>query len=144
MNLGAVTAYLPVMSAVPQVAHRYTIAEYLGLEEETGEKWEFFDGEVFRWDAMTGAKTPHNRIGANASRALDNAITAAKRPCGSLTSDQKLSVVRIKRYRYPDLMVVCGKPRFDSKLAHALLNPSLVLEVVSESSRYMDYTKKLI
>ena len=131
------------MSALPQPAtRRYSIAEYLALEEETGEKWEFFDGEVYRWEAMAGTTPPHSKICDNASRTFGNAFAKSGRPCTGLTADSKLSVVRMRRYRYPDYMVVCGEPRYDGKLSDALVNPALVIEVLSDSSRKGDQTTK--
>ena len=130
------------MSALPQVAHRYTVEEYLQLERETGEKWEFFDGEVYRWEAMAGTTPPHSKISNNVGRCFDNAFIAGGRPCTGLTADTKLSVVRMRRYRYLDFMVVCGEPKYDGKLGDALLNPALVIEVLSDSSRKGDQTTK--
>ncbi len=130
------------MSAAPQAyaKTRYTVKEYLALEESTGEKWEFFDGQVYVWEAMAGTTAPHARITTSVSTLLDSGVDPNR--CNVFSVDLKLSIKALRRYRYPDLSVVCGELDMDPQLRHAMLNPTLLVEVTSKSSFTADYTSK--
>ncbi len=119
---------------------RYTVREYLALEESTGEKWEFFDGEVYVWEAMAGTTAPHAVITARVSTLIGSGINLDR--CYVATADLKLSIKALRRYRYPDLSVVCGELDQDPFISHAMLNPTVLVEVTSKSSFTADYTTK--
>lgn len=111
--------------------------EYLALERESSEKHEFAFGEIF---AMTGASVTHGRIVTNLVRVLGNQLL--ERPCDVFTSDLRLCVDPKNRYAYPDIIVICGKPQFLDNQFDTLLNPDLIVEVLSDSTRNYDRGEK--
>lgn len=129
------------MSALPQPARRtYIPAEYLALEAETDEKYEFFDGEVYLWEAMAGSTPAHARICSQLAGLLEARLDP--RRCNAFNADLKLAIHALRRYRYPDLSVVCGPLEYDAEVAQAVTNPVCLVEVTSESSKEADYTTK--
>ncbi len=123
-----------------QTQTKYSVAQYLELEETTGEKWEFFDGEVFPWEAMAGSSPPHAMICSQVGTLITNGLN--RRKCNVFNSDLKLGIRALRRYRYPDLSVVCGNVEDDDERAQAILNPTVLVEVTSKSSFEADYTSK--
>lgn len=115
-----------------------TEAEYLALDEASAFKHEFVDGEVY---AMTGGSEKHSIIGANTLTALH--IGLRSRPCIVYTADMRVHVATTGNYFYPDITVVCGERRFmtDAPIA-TLLNPALIVEVLSPSTELYDRTTK--
>lgn len=124
------------MSALPK--HIYTLEEYLELEKSSEEKYEFYDGEVF---AMAGGSLEHNTISANVIRSLGNKLEDTA--CRVLSSDMRLKVPLALPYRYPDVTVVCGEPVIEKLQGQPLLlNPVLIVEVLSDSTEAYDLGKK--
>jgi len=115
----------------------FTAAEYLSMERASSEKHEFAFGEIF---AMTGASVTHGRIVTNLVRVLGNELL--ERPCDVFTSDLRLCVDPKNRYTYPDIIVICGKPQFLDNQFDTLLNPDLIVEVLSDSTRNYDRGEK--
>jgi Uma2 family endonuclease len=111
----------------------FTPQEYLAQEEVAESKSEFFRGEIF---AMAGGTLNHNTIASNANRVLGDAVR--RMPCRSLTSDQRLLVEENGLYTYPDVVLVCGEPRFAPKRNDTITNPVLIVEVLSDSTREYD------
>jgi Uma2 family endonuclease len=122
------------MSVQPK--KHYTIDEYLQLEQSTREKHEFFQGEIF---AMGGASEAHNLIVGNVLAELRQKLRG--KPCRVYPSDLRVKVDRSGLYTYPDVVVVCGQPRFEQP-GETLLNPTLLVEVLSDSSEAYDRGKK--
>ena len=118
-----------------QPKKRYTLDEYLALERSTREKHEYFRGEVF---AMGGASEPHNLIVGNVLASLHGKLR--DKPCRVYLSDLRVKINPSGLYTYPDVVVVCGEPRFE--VGDTLLNPTLLVEVLSESSEAYDRGKK--
>ena len=116
---------------------RCSAQEYLELERRAATKSEFFAGEIF---AMTGASRDHNLIVANLVRELT--LELKGRPCETYPSDMRLKVNATELYTYPDLAVVCGPPQFDDEQKDTLLNPTLIVEVLSISTEAYDRGKK--
>ncbi|MBX3250705.1 MAG: Uma2 family endonuclease [Myxococcales bacterium] len=115
------------------------IDEYLALDGAAEGKLELLNGVVV---AMAGASPRHNRIVHNVSRALGNAL--ASRPCLVFAQDQRVHVAATQSYLYPDVVVVCEDPRFDTGARPAsLTNPSLIVEVLSASTLDHDLGAKL-
>lgn len=110
-----------------------TATEYLAWEREQSIKHEFFHGEVF---AMSGGSFRHNALGASINETLRAALRG--RGCFVLTSDQRVSLWNQERYVYPDLTVVCGAPESQAGTNDVLLNPSIVVEVLSRSTEPYD------
>lgn len=115
-------------AAVP----RYTAAEYLAFERRSDTKHEFYRGELF---AMSGGTGPHSLIAANLIRALGNAL--ADRPCRVLTSDMRIACPT-GLYTYPDVSVVCGKVQYEDATNDVLLNPIMIVEVLSPATAAYD------
>ena len=116
---------------------RYTAEEYLALERAAEYKSEFYSGEIF---AMAGASEQHNLIVANLVRELG--LQLKKRPCKTYPSDMRLKVASTGLYTYPDVMVVCGKALLDDEEQDTLLNPTLIIEVLSPSTESADRGSK--
>lgn len=115
----------------------YTVEEYLAFEREAFEKHEYIDGELI---LMAGASREHNLIGTNITSELRNQLKG--KSCEVYANDMR---VRMKgnRYGYPDVVVVCGEPKFADDEFDVLLNPTVVVEILSSSTRFRDKTEKL-
>jgi Uma2 family endonuclease len=110
-----------------------TPAEYLAMERSSPEKHEYYDGEVF---AMAGASFNHNTIVGNAVTALN--IALRDRPCRVCPSDLRIKIPATGLYTYPDASVVCHRPVFEDDAADTLLNPQVIVEVLSDSTEDYD------
>jgi Uma2 family endonuclease len=124
------------MSAVPK--RKLTEAEYLALERAAEFKSEFYNGEMF---AMAGASREHNRIKENLIGELFGRLKGG--PCRTYSSDQRLKVSRTGLYTYPDIVIVCGQAEYDANDRDTLLNPTVVIEVLSPSTEQYDRVTKL-
>jgi Uma2 family endonuclease len=115
----------------------YTEEEYLAFEREAADKHELIDGEIV---SMAGASRKHNLVGTNTTIALGVQLRGKR--CEIYANDMR---VRMKkgRYSYPDVVVVCGEPKFADDEFDVLLNPVVVAEVLSKSTRFRDKTEKL-
>lgn len=114
-----------------------TPQKYLEGERATEEKHEYFSGEVF---AMGGASLSHVRIVSNLVRILGNQLLG--KPCEVLATDMRVKVSQTGLYTYPDVSVACDEPRFDDDHHDTLLNPRLIIEVLSPSTEAYDRGKK--
>lgn len=110
-----------------------TADEYLAMERAAIEKHEFAFGEIY---AISGATARHVEIVGNITSALH--IQFRQRPCRVYSADLRLCVEQKYRYTYPDVVVVCGQPQFLDGHLDTLLNPDLIVEVLSESTRNYD------
>jgi len=115
----------------------YTPEEYLILERQAEYKSEYFNGEIF---AMTGASRRHNLVAANVLASLHGQLR--KRPCEVYSSDMRVKVSPTGLYTYPDVVVVCNDPLFDDKQKDTLLNPTVLIEVLSKSTASYDRGEK--
>jgi Uma2 family endonuclease len=113
-----------------------TPEEYLAIEREAPYKSEYYGGEMF---AMAGARESHNLIATNVIRDLSQQVRS--RPCRAYGSDMKVRAAA-GLYAYPDASLVCGKPEFLDGIRDTLLNPSLIVEVLSPSTEAYDRGKK--
>jgi Uma2 family endonuclease len=119
------------MSAQPQP--RLTPEQYLELERASEFRSEYYAGHMY---AMSGGSYPHALIIGNMVFALKTAI--GKRRCSVTPSDLRLRVSQNGLYTYPDLVVVCGEPKFADDQKDTLLNPALIVEVLSRSAEAYD------
>jgi Uma2 family endonuclease len=110
-----------------------TAQEYLAIERSAPFKSEYFNGEMF---AMAGATRAHNLIITNLARELSTQLRG--RPCEVYPSDMRVSVDPTGLYTYPDIVVACGDPRFLDEREDTLLNPTLIVEVLSASTEAYD------
>ncbi|HMF57805.1 MAG TPA: Uma2 family endonuclease [Pyrinomonadaceae bacterium] len=114
-----------------------TPEEYLTLERKAEYKSEYIAGEVY---AMVGASRRHNLIAGNIFGELREQLK--KRMCEVYTSDMRVRVPATNLYTYPDVIVVCGEPKFEDEHVDTLLNPTVLVEVLSRSTASYDRTKK--
>ena len=110
-----------------------TPEEYLAFERASAVKHEYVAGEIF---AMTGAKEDHNLIVGNALSWIRPQLRG--RGCRIYPSDMRVKVAALGLYTYPGLTVVCGPPQFEDQRRDTLLNPSLLIEVLSPSTERYD------
>ena len=118
------------MTAIPKT--RLTAAEYLAIERKAETRSEFFDGEMF---AMSRANRGHNLISGNMGGALNGQLK--DRPYEVYLTDMRVRVPS-GLYTYPDVVVVCGDPKFEDDSVDILLNPLVLIEVLSESTADYD------
>jgi Uma2 family endonuclease len=109
-----------------------SVAEYLERERTSEVKHEYLDGMVRE---MSGASREHNIIATNISRELD--VHLETQPCEIYGSDMRVRVTPT-RYTYPDLTVVCETPFFEDSVLDTLLNPLLMIEILSPSTEAYD------
>jgi Uma2 family endonuclease len=118
--------------------HRYTYAEYLAYERDSGLKHEFEDGEIY---AMAGGSRRHNALASRISAALE-----AARPPGfvAFQSDQKVRILATGKATYPDASMVCGEIEGDpaDPEGPTITNPILIVEVLSASTEEEDRGNK--
>lgn len=119
--------------------HRYTYADYVALEETSSTKHEYLAGEIY---PMAGGTEEHSALAAEVLRALGNAV--GDRPCRVHTPDLRIYVEATGMATFPDGALVCGKLEQHPPSPRATaLNPTLLVEVTSDSSEEYDTTTKL-
>ncbi len=111
--------------------------EYLAFERTADVKHEYADGEIY---AMSGGTFEHSATAANLIAELRVGLRTGN--CQPLTSDMRVKIPASGRYVYPDGSVVCGEPQFEDDARDTLLNPTVVIEVVSDSSEAYDRGEK--
>ncbi|HRI64048.1 MAG TPA: Uma2 family endonuclease [Polyangium sp.] len=114
-----------------------TEEEYLAFERASDERHEFANGEVF---AMSGGTYEHALIAGNIIRDLGLGLRG--RRCTVQTSDMRIYIPTSGRYVYADASVVCGRPQFRDETRDNLLNPRVVVEVLSPSTEEYDRGEK--
>jgi Uma2 family endonuclease len=119
------------MSSLPE--YRITPEEYLALERTSEGRSEYVDGVVV---AMSGGSEPHSVIAVNLMTLLN--IHLRGRPCRVFTSDMKVHRANTSRYFYPDVTVVCGESEFRDEHRDVLMNPLLLIEVLSGDTENYD------
>jgi len=116
-----------------QEQHHISPEEYLTGEREGDMRHEYFAGEVF---AMAGASREHNQISTNIVRLLGNQLL--EKPCSVFASDMKVKIQKKKKYSYPDIVVVCEKEEYEDEHNDVLLNPVVLIEILSDSTEAYD------
>ena len=114
-----------------------TPEQYLEIERRAERKSEYNNGEMF---AVAGAKQAHNRLVANLIAGLHRQFRS--RPCDVYPSDMRVRVSATGLYTYPDVVAVCGEQRFLDDQKDTLLNPGLLVEVLSPSTEAYDRGRK--
>lgn len=119
---------------VANIKQHYTLEEYFELERMSEERYEFWNGEVFD---MSGVSEAHGQIEVNLIVHLNPRISG--RGCRIFPANIRLTVPSLPPYRYSDLSALCGEARFE-KIGgvDALTNPSLIIEILSDSTEAYD------
>ena len=115
------------------VSNFYTPEEYLALEEKALEKSEYYNGEIF---TMAGGTPRHNRISGNLY--IELCLSLKKQSYNVYMADVKLWIPQKNSFNYPDIMVIEGEPEFYENSKDVILNPVIVMEVLSESTADYD------
>lgn len=118
---------------------RLTPEEYLAFERASEERHEYADGEVF---AMSGGTIAHSEITGNIYGELRNAVRP--RGCRVLNGDMRIHIEATGRYVYADALILCDKPLFHDGRRDTLLNPKLIVEVLSDSTEAYDRGDKFV
>lgn len=113
--------------------HYYTPEEYLELEETADNKSEYIDGEII---PMAGASTNDNRIAGNLYSAANFAFR--KENYEAFISDVRLWIPKRRIYTYPDVMIVAGEAEYYNNRTDTILNPQVIVEVLSKSTKGYD------
>lgn len=113
--------------------------EYLAMERDATEKHEYYEGEVFE---MTGASREHNEIFSNVFGEL--AYKLKGKGCKPYGSDFRTHVQKNTLYTYPDILIVCGEPELTDNHFDTVTNPSVIIEILSKSTRNYDIGKKFM
>lgn len=121
-----------------QPSHQFiTPEEYLAQELASRDKHEYWRGEVYM---MAGTSRRHNRIVINVTKSFDNRF--GERPCEVFATDVRLRIEKDDVYTYPDVMVVCGKTELDPRQQDTVMNPQVIVEVLSDSTQEYDRNEK--
>ena len=111
--------------------------DYFKLDESSDSKHEYYQGTIF---AMTGASENHNLIFGAVYRSLGNQLD--DKPCRPYPGDFRLKIEAVDLYTYPDLSVICGETQLADGRQDTFLNPTLLIEVLSDSTEAYDRGKK--
>ncbi len=132
-------SFSPVSFEPKRKNKTFTLAEYLQKEAKSIDKHEFINGKIIK---MPYAKGPHNLITVNMIVQMDNAFEALEKKYYVFPSDQKIYFPNLGDGVYADALAVCEKPLYwdDSQLL--LINPIIVVEVLSKSTQKYDRTGK--
>lgn len=114
-----------------------TPEQYLAIERAAERRSEYIDGQMY---AMAGASEAHNLIVGNTLSAIHQQVRS--RPCRVYPSEMRVRARSRGPYMYPDLSVACGEPAFDDDEFDTLLNPVLLIEVLSPSTEAYDRGRK--
>jgi len=114
--------------------YKYSIEEYLEMEANSLEKLEYHEGEIF---AIAGETLNHSLLSNNVGGSLRQALKTKAKPCRTYNSDAKIAVSD-EKFVYSDTFVVCGKTETFPEMPHAVKNPILIVEVLSDSTALYD------
>ena len=130
---------------LPQAHLHFTVEEYLALERASEERYTYLDGQIY---AMAGESPEHGDICSNL--VIDVGAQLRGRPCRVWTKDTKVRSGPLPQTRrifkglfsYPDLVMVCGEPQFHDAYRDVLLNPTVIIEVLSPNTEAFDRGEK--
>ena len=120
-----------------QIIPRLTEEEYLALDRTNAFRSEYIDGEML---AMSGGSDKHSLIAGRLATECNNKL--AGRKCFVFNSDMRVRIGSSGAYVYPDLSIVCGERQIEGKGRDILLNPAVIVEVLSPSTEYLDRGRK--
>jgi Uma2 family endonuclease len=116
---------------------KLTVAEYLEFEKNSNEKHEYYQGELF---AMAGARVAHNRIVTRLTMLLGQRLRG--KSCEPFNSDQRIHIPENSLFTYPDISIVCGPVKTLNNDDYNILNPSIIIEVLSAGTKNYDRGEK--
>ena len=116
--------------------HRYTWRDYLALDS-VDMRHEFLDGEIL---GMAGGSVAHSQLAASVVRELGAQLRGKR--CVPHSSDRRIRIAATGMAAYPDVSVICGKPELDPESKTTVLNPTVVVEVLSPSTEAYDRSTK--
>jgi Uma2 family endonuclease len=125
------------VTSLPETSRRLSEAEYLTIERSAEFKSEFFNGEMF---AMAGGTPQHSLIATNLAAEFRNRLR--NHPCAPYNSDLRIKVEATGLCTYPDLSVICGALEFAPGTDDTVINPTLIVEVLSDTTEAYDRGKK--
>ena len=114
-------------------ASLYTETEYLEYDLHSDHKNEYFNGQIY---AMAGASEKHNVISMNISISIG--LQLRNKPCQVYAGDMRIKVKSTGLFAYPDLLVVCPEKLFSGEKPDTLLNPIVIIEILSDSTESTD------
>jgi len=117
--------------------HEYTYQEYLAYEEASNVKHEFLDGEIY---AMAGGSPEHAALAVAIASSLSSQLNA--KPCRVFSSDLRIRVAATGLATYPDVSVVCGPLQRATEWRDTVLNPTVLVEVLSDGTERYDRGEK--
>ena len=124
-------------AAIDYGKQKISIEDYLMMENASLEKHEYYQGEVF---AMAGAKVQHNKISKNLFGTLFGKLKGKR--CQPYGSDQRIHIPANTLFTYPDISIICGDIVTLNDDEYNALNPSVIIEVLSKSSKNYDRGEK--
>jgi Uma2 family endonuclease len=127
------------VNAKADLAKKYTLEEYLQREERSLHKHQFINGDII---TMPGAKLRHNLIATNTTYLLKKLTQTLEKNYLVVNSDQKIYIESANTVLYPDALVVCEVPVFWNDREDLIVNPLLIVEVLSKSTRKYDRGNK--
>ena len=119
--------------AVAYGKYKYSIEEYLQMEEVSDEKHEYYQGKIF---AMSGAKVPHNIISVNLIKLLGKKLEG--KSCEPFNSDQRIYIPQNSLFTYPDISIICGEIVTLNNDDWNIINPVVIIEVLSKATKNYD------
>ena len=130
------SGFLKTMKEIVKPEQFYTVEEYLAFERDSDFKHEYVSGVIV---AMAGASRAHNLITGNVAREFGDQLKG--KPCETYSNDMRVRTTPTE-YTYPDVVAVCGEPQFEDEFVDTLLNPVLLVEILSKSTARYDRTSK--
>jgi Uma2 family endonuclease len=125
--------------SLPRTLSHFSPEEYLAFERGTDARHEYLDGHVY---AMAGESIEHSRICVNVAGELRARLKGS--PCEVLSPNMKVVTSPTGLFSYPDVVVLCGEPRFYDERRDILTNPTVVFEVLSPSTEAYDRGEKFL
>lgn len=123
--------------AYPAKKQPLSVEEFLAMEEKSDLKHEYYKGEIF---AFAGASFNHNKISSNISAAIHSNLINID--CDVVSNDLRVWVKEKDFFTYPGILVICSKPEFFNDRTDTVINPVLIIEVLSDSTKNYDRGEK--
>lgn len=128
------------MGVLPKRDHKYTVEEYIELLKDSDERFEYFDGEIV---SIAAGKIAHGGISMNIGTGLRNLLE--DRNCRVFGGDTAVKTAKAHPFRLPDVTVVCGDLEIEELQGiEMLVNPVLIVEVLSKRTRAYDLNEKFL